>query len=209
MNPIRIIIMAKEPQPGRAKTRLIPALGEVEAAALADRLFHRALQQALAANLGPVDLCITPDPTAPYWRELPDVENCRQFLQVNGDLGARMSAAARNGLDQGSAVLIMGTDCPDLDAERLKDMAESLQNHDCCLCPVTDGGYALIGLRQFSDTLFSDIPWSTAHVAPITRDRLKTLGWSCYESEPLSDVDEPDDLAQLAKNYPKLANPDN
>ena len=204
MKPIRTIIMAKEPRPGRAKTRLIPALGEHDAAALADRLFRRAVQQALAANLGPVELHITPDPKARYWRELPGAENCELFPQVAGDLGSRMAAAARSGLDQGTAVLIMGTDCPDLNAEKLKTMAHSLQTHDCCLCPVTDGGYALVGLQRFSHTLFTDIPWSTAHVAPITRDRIKTLGWTCYESEYLNDVDEPEDLPRLAKNYPDL-----
>ncbi|MBR9870757.1 MAG: glycosyltransferase [Gammaproteobacteria bacterium] len=207
MKPIRIIIMAKEPRPGRAKTRLIPALGEREAAALADRLFHRAVQQALAANLGPVELHITPDPKARYWRELTSAEHCELFSQVSGDLGSRMAAAARNGLEQGAAVMVMGTDCPDLDARQLKVMARSLQTHDCCLCPVTDGGYALIGLKRVSDTLFTDVPWSTSQVAPITRDRIKALGWTCYESEYLNDVDEPEDLARLAKTYPELFSP--
>ncbi|MFV8571501.1 TIGR04282 family arsenosugar biosynthesis glycosyltransferase [Marinobacter sp. SBS5] len=207
MKPIRIIIMAKEPQPGRAKTRLIPALGAQDAAALADRLFRRAVQQALAAKLGPVELHITPAPSSPYWRKLPEAKRCELFSQVPGDLGARMSAAARNGLSQGSAVLIMGTDCPDLDAKQLQSMAQSLQTHDSCLCPVTDGGYALIGLQQFSETLFTEIPWSTAQVAPITRDRLNALDWSCHESEFLNDVDEPEDLARLAKYYPELISP--
>ncbi|MDP4548606.1 TIGR04282 family arsenosugar biosynthesis glycosyltransferase [Marinobacter sp. MDS2] len=207
MKPVRILIMAKEPRPGRAKTRLIPALGEQHAAALADRLFQRTLQQALAADLGPVELHITPDPSARYWQELPGAERCERFSQVEGDLGARMAAAARNGLAQSTAVLIIGTDCPDLDADQLKALAQSLQSYDCCLCPVTDGGYALIGLRQFSHTLFTDIPWSTADVAPITRNRARALGWTCYESKYLQDVDEPEDLLHLSQNHPELISP--
>ncbi|WP_372965276.1 TIGR04282 family arsenosugar biosynthesis glycosyltransferase [Marinobacter sp.] len=205
MKPVRILIMAKEPQPGRAKTRLIPALGEHGAATLADRLLHLALHHALTANLGPVELCVTPDPAARYWQALPRAGQCKISAQVEGDLGARMAAAAQNGLNCSGPVLIIGTDCPDLTARQLSVMARSLQTHDCCLCPVTDGGYALIGLRQFSEDLFNDIPWSTGQVAPVTRARIKTLGWSCYESELLSDVDEPGDLAQLASNHPELA----
>ncbi|MBJ6138542.1 TIGR04282 family arsenosugar biosynthesis glycosyltransferase [Marinobacter litoralis] len=207
MKPVRILIMAKEPRPGLAKTRLIPALGEENAATLADRLFQRTLQQALAANVGPVELHITPDRDAPYWRELPGAERCTFFSQAEGDLGARMAAAARNGLAQEEAVLIIGTDCPDLDANQLRTMAQSLHSYDCCLCPVTDGGYALLGLRHFSDTLFTDIPWSTADVAQITRDRVNALGWTCYESDYLHDVDEPGDLQRLTENHPELVSP--
>jgi len=204
MKPVRIIIMAKEPRPGHAKTRLIPALGEYAAAALADRLFKHALQHALAAKLGPVELHITPDPNARYWQDLPGIEQCELYSQVAGDLGSRMAAAVRSSLDQDAAVLIIGTDCPDLTAGKLRAMAQSLQTHDSCLCPVNDGGYALIGLQRFSNSLFTNIPWSTGQVAPITRDKIKALGWTCHESEYLNDVDEQTDLPQLEKNHPEL-----
>ena len=56
-----VIVMAKAPLPGFAKTRLIPALGADGAAAIAHRLLDRAVEQALAAGLGEVDLCCAPD----------------------------------------------------------------------------------------------------------------------------------------------------
>ena len=56
-----LIVMAKAPMPGYAKTRLIPALGAERSAALAGRLLVHALDQALAADIGPVDLCCAPD----------------------------------------------------------------------------------------------------------------------------------------------------
>lgn len=56
----RVIVFAKAPVPGFAKTRLIPALGAEAAAALAERMLHHALAEALAAGLGPVELCGTP-----------------------------------------------------------------------------------------------------------------------------------------------------
>lgn len=85
--------------------------------------------------------------------------------------------------------------------------AGELQNHDACLCPVADGGYALLGLRRFSPALFTDIPWSTEQVAAITRQRLAALGWRLAESETLNDVDEPADLQRLATDYPGLMMP--
>jgi glycosyltransferase A (GT-A) superfamily protein (DUF2064 family) len=60
-----VIVFAKAPQAGRAKTRLIGALSAEGAAALAERLLHSALDRALAADVGPVELCVTPDRAHP------------------------------------------------------------------------------------------------------------------------------------------------
>jgi rSAM/selenodomain-associated transferase 1 len=197
MNAVRIIIIAKEPRPGLAKTRLIPALGAQGAAELADRLLCQTVTQALAAKLGPVELCVTPDRHADYWRPWRDNNRIELTEQCEGDLGKRMATAAQRGLASGLPVMLIGTDCPQLEAPRLKTMAAALMKQDACLCPVLDGGYSLLGLRRFDSLLFSDIPWSTDQVTTLTRDRLRQLGWVWHESEPLWDLDEPDDLARL------------
>jgi len=201
----RIIIIAKEPKSGLAKTRLIPALGPEGAAALARRLLHHAVKQALQADLGPVELCVTPDKNAPCWQPWADDRRIRLTGQVSGDLGQRMAAAAARGLAQGTPVLLIGTDCPRLDATQLQAMADSLQQRDACLCPVRDGGYALLGLRRFAPELFREIPWSTDRVAALTRQRLQQLGWHWHESPPLWDLDQPDDLPLLAQHFPQLS----
>lgn len=201
----RIIIIAKEPKPGLAKTRLIPALGPEGAAALARRLLHHAVEQALQADLGPVELCVTPDPEAPCWQPWADNRRIELTGQVSGDLGQRMAAAATRGLEQGTPVLLIGTDCPRLDAAQLQTMTAALNRHDACLCPVADGGYALLGLRRFAPELFREIPWSTDRVAALTRQRLQQLGWRWQESPPLWDLDQPDDLPLLAQHFPQLS----
>src|ERR1700719_312789 len=61
MSETRIIIFAKAPQPGLAKTRLIPALGAERAAELALRMLRVTLAEARQAALGPVELCVTPE----------------------------------------------------------------------------------------------------------------------------------------------------
>lgn len=204
MNAVRIIIIAKEPRPGLAKTRLIPALGAQGAAELADRLLHHAVTQALAADLGPVELCVTPDRHADYWHHWHNNDRIELTEQSDGDLGQRMATAAQRGLASGLPVMLIGTDCPQLEAPRLQAMAATLVKQDACLCPVLDGGYSLLGLRRFNASLFSDMPWSTDQVTTLTRDRLRQLGWRWHESEPLWDLDEPDDLARL-EHYPSLS----
>lgn len=202
MNAVRIIIIAKEPRPGLAKTRLIPALGTQGAAELADQLLRHTVTQALAADVGPVELCVTPDQDADYWRHWRDNDRIELTEQCDGDLGKRMARAAEQGLASGSSIMLIGTDCPQLEAPQLQAMAAALTQQDACLCPVLDGGYSLLGLRRFDSLLFSDIPWSTDRVTALTRDRLRQLGWQWHESEPLWDLDEPTDLARLQQHPP-------
>lgn len=210
MTPVRIIIIAKEPRPGLAKTRLIPALGAKGAARLANRLLEHTLKQALASAVGPVELCVSPDARAPYWQTLTESASAPVALtqQINGNLGARMAVAAQHGLQKGTPVILIGTDCPALDADYLQSMAASLAEHDACLCPVLDGGYALLGLHRLDTSLFQDIPWSTDQVAALTRQRLDRLGWRWHESESLTDVDLPADLSHLEEQHPHLSGSD-
>ncbi len=204
MKPVRIIIIAKEPKPGLAKTRLIPALGRQGSAALADRLLQHSVTQALAADLGPVELCVTPDSDSAYWQQWRTDPRIELTQQVEGDLGLRMAMAAERGLAQSEPVMLMGTDCPPLNASLLQAMAAALATQDACLCPVRDGGYSLMGLRRFDNSLFTDIPWSTAQVTRLTCDRLRQRGWQWHESDVLWDLDEPEDLTLLQQHFPQL-----
>jgi hypothetical protein len=66
-NAPRVVVFAKAPLPGRAKTRLIPALGAEGAARLARRMLGHALAQAMAARVGAVELCMSPGPEDAAW----------------------------------------------------------------------------------------------------------------------------------------------
>jgi glycosyltransferase A (GT-A) superfamily protein (DUF2064 family) len=88
-------------------------------------------------------------------------------------------------------------DCPELEAHHLQTAAAQLSGSDAALIPSLDGGYVLLGLRRFHPALFQAVPWSTAAVCAITRERLRTLGWSWTEQCPLPDLDEPADLDRL------------
>lgn len=197
MTPTRIVILAKAPIAGFCKTRLIPALGAQGAARLAQRMLARTVRAALAARLGPVELCVTPGLQAFDWQGLDLPEGLRWSEQGAGDLGARMGRAAQRVTAEGEALLLIGTDCPGLDSRVLQNAAAALQDHDACLVPAADGGYVLLGLKRFSPTLFDAMPWSTDVVADETRRRLAQLGWRLDSLPRLHDIDAPQDLAWL------------
>ncbi len=197
MTTTRILVFAKAPLPGRAKTRLIPALGEAGAARLAARLLDHALRQALAAGVGPVELRMSPAPGSAAWAGISLPAGIETSYQGEGDLGARMARAARRSIDNVEAVLLIGTDCPDLTAERLRIAAAYLVDNDAVLHRAEDGGYPLLGLRTFDASLFEAIPWSTPAVADITLGRIAALGWRVWLGDTLRDIDEPADLAWL------------
>lgn len=194
---VRIVIFAKTPVPGLAKTRLSPVLGEQGAAELAERLLNHCVGQALAADIGPVELCVTPDTKHPIWHELTIPSAVRWSEQGDGDLGERLERASQRVTAGSETVLFIGTDCPGLTAARLHEAAETLQRHDSCLNPVSDGGYALLGLRHHLPSIFRDMPWSTESVAQLTQERIRAAGRSLELLPPLHDIDEPRDLQWL------------
>jgi uncharacterized protein len=200
-----VIVFAKAPVPGLAKTRLVPALGALGAAALAERMLRHALTQAVAAGLGPVELCTTPDADHPL---LPAAAAaCRASLaaQGPGDLGERMHRAlarhlATNAQEPRRALLI-GTDAPALDAAMLRQAALALADHDAVFVPALDGGYALVGLRRADERCFAGMTWSHARVMADTRQRLRDAGLRWAELAPVADVDEPADLHHLPSDW--------
>jgi rSAM/selenodomain-associated transferase 1 len=201
MSPTRIVIMAKAPLAGFAKTRLIPALGADGAAALARRMFERTLQSALAAEVGPVELCVAPEPADLAWQALAVPGRVAWSAQCAGDLGARMADAVQRTVYQGERVVLIGTDCPSLSTEHLRAAATGLSDHDAVLIPSTDGGYVLLGLKRFDPILFDNMPWSTHTVTAETLNRLQGLARSTQTLPALHDIDEPADLQWLPKDW--------
>ena len=194
----RLVVFAKAPQAGSAKTRLAPALGAEGAATLARTLLDHTLGQALAAGIGPVELCMSPGPDNAAWQgvTLPAGLTCTD--QGEGDLGARMARAVqRVTTELQQPVLLFGTDCHALDATQLRAAAAALRQHDAALIPVADGGYVLIGLQAPCPELFEHMAWSTAGVAAETLRRLAARGLSTWIGPTLHDIDEPADLVHL------------
>lgn len=201
MKKIRIIVMAKAPVAGFAKTRLIPALGAAGAANVAQRLFKHTIANVTEANLGAARLCVTPEPENPAWDTLRATANIEWEAQRDGDLGQRLAAASKRALAAGESVILMGTDCPALTAEVIRQAAHSLAQFNAVIIPATDGGYTLLGINEFHPSLFEGISWSTSKVCAETLQRIRLLHWRVEVLAPLQDIDEPEDLQWLPETW--------
>ena len=199
---VAVAILAKAPVPGRAKTRLIPAIGAHAAAVLQERLTERAVETACAADVGPVTLWCSPTVDQASFQELAWRFPVVLKQQPDGDLGDRMlgAIAAQNG-----PTLVIGTDCPALGAEHLRAAAQALDDADIVLIPAEDGGYVLIGARAVHLELFSGIAWGTPKVLTETRARTTALGLKTVELPTLWDVDTEADLARCEKLFREMA----
>lgn len=201
MRPFRIIIFTKAAQPGFTKTRLIPALGKQGAADLAKRMLMHTLNQSLEANIGSVEICVTPPATDAIWQDFAVSDELEYSDQGKGDLGERLSRVTQRVIDNGESVLLIGADCTQLTATHLQQAKDTLRYYDSILIPATDGGYVLLGLNFFHPSLFESVKWSTDTVCTETIDRLKKLGRSVRSYPSMHDIDEPKDLRFLPATW--------
>jgi len=195
------MVFAKAPTPGRVKTRLAAVLGDDAAAALHRQFTERTLRTAQAAALGQVELCCSPGTNDAFFAACANKFGVGLRAQGNGDLGARMARALEFALAQGSPGLLIGSDCPALTPQYLREAAAALASaNDAVFGPAEDGGYVLVGLaRGPAAPLFEGIAWGSATVMQETRQRLARLNWRWRELATLWDVDRPEDLSRLAR----------
>jgi rSAM/selenodomain-associated transferase 1 len=200
-----LILFARYPEPGTAKTRLIPALGAEGAAALYREMTEHTLNQVqqwvdlpsegqMKSANSQVEVRFTGGTQAMMQDWLGP--NWTYVAQGTGDLGDRLMRSLQAACEIGATrIVIIGTDCPELDADLLHQAFALLTQHDLVLGPALDGGYYLIGVRQFWPELFQHIAWSTAAVLQQTLAIGQQLGLQIALLPQRSDVDYPDDLA--------------
>jgi rSAM/selenodomain-associated transferase 1 len=206
VDAVQLAIFAKAPIAGYAKTRLIPSIGAEGAAELQAFLFQRTIQTALTSPLRPITLWCAPDCAHPIFRSARQEYGFTTHVQAGDDLGERMFGAFER-LTCRSPTLLIGTDCPILSADHLMRCAAALVGGaDAAFIPAEDGGYALIGLRKPVWRLFEGMPWGTADVMRLTRDRLREEHLSAFETDQLWDVDTPADYYR-AKSAALLSDP--
>jgi rSAM/selenodomain-associated transferase 1 len=194
---IAIAVLAKAPVIGTVKTRLAMMLGVDGATALHERLTRATVATAAAADVGPVKLWGAPDARHAFFQALATEFPVTLLRQPAGDLGLRMHAAV---VEAQRPTIVIGTDCPALTVEHLRDAAAVLRNGgDAVIYPAEDGGYVLIGLRAPQLGLFSDMTWSTDQVMTETRRRLTHIGLSWREPAQLWDVDRPSDVRRMRR----------
>ena len=196
----RLLVFAKAPQPGKVKTRLIPALGAEGAADLHKHMVKRALLAATESALGAVELWCAPDARHPFFAQCRREFGVALRSQRGHNLGERMRRAFDASLERSPRAILVGSDIPALDAGYLRNADWALRDGcDCVLGPAEDGGYVLIGLVRPDPELFHGIRWGGPDVLAETRRRIARLQRRCRELRLLLDIDRPADLERLSE----------
>jgi len=201
----QLIIFTRYPEPGKAKTRLIPVLGKEGAANLHRLMAQRMITNALSLQKSR-QLSVAIHYTGSSEQLMQDWLGTDMIYcqQSGGDLGARMSAALQKSLDLGiDKVVIIGTDCPKLKLEIIAKAFDELSDQDLVLGPAKDGGYYLIGLCRIMPELFDGIKWGTSEVFADTLAIAQKLNLSIAVLPILADIDRPEDLLGLDMNILK------
>lgn len=194
---IAVCLFAKAPLLGRVKTRMQPMLTPAESLAL-----HCDLLQLCCANLSSlnrdlfqVELHVTEQ--SEFLTELAKGHGFSLKIQKGANLGARMSHAVRQSLRRHRAVLLVGADCPSVDAPLVERVGDSLRHNQVVMVPALDGGYVALGLTEYAPELFCNISWGKETVAQETAQRINQLGWRSEYFPAEVDIDRPDDLKYL------------
>jgi hypothetical protein len=205
------VIMAKEPAPGKVKTRMTPPLTPQEAA----DLYRCFLQDRLLAMsaLADVDVAIA---YTPFRSRKPFADFCPEdfvlFAQHGRNLGEKLYHIFREKLSEGyAAVAVMGSDSPDLPNRLVQASFEFMntQHADLVLGPCPDGGYYLVAAKKPYPELFSGIPWSTDKVLAATLKKAAHLGLKTELLPPWNDLDTYQDLVAYHQNYLRRKNDGN
>jgi len=195
----RLVIFAREPVPGRVKTRLAETIDAVAAASVYSALLEHTVTTARATAIE-TTISVAEEPRR-EWTETLDLP---MEIQGRGDLGRRMAECFRRRFGEGAArVVIIGSDNALLQPEHLRSAFAALDEDLVVLGPADDGGYWLVGQRAPGLDLFSGIPWSSPETLDSTRARLVALGTEWSELETLPDIDAVEDL-QKAIEDPRI-----
>ncbi len=201
-----LLLFAREPRPGRVKTRLAARIGDDAACGL-----YRAFLTDLAELVrgGPWRVHWWVEGDIPAFREAVGTED-EVRRQGPGDLGQRLTVAFEDAFGRGGGpVAAVGSDCPLLTTEHLASLFGAVeQGADAAILPSEDGGYAAVALGRPRPQAFAGIPWSTEGVLPATLRALEEAGCRTAVFDPVFDVDREEDLRRLADRLaaaPELA----
>lgn len=194
-----VLVMAKPPNPGVVKTRLIPALGAEGACALYQKMLAYSLAQLQKPARWALQLWGAGTQDNPAWLAAGiDTQAFAYHSQQGDDLGERMHHAMTQALENYQQIVIVGTDCPGVDADYIANAFSCLSKQQpVVIGPASDGGYVLLGMHGKCVDVFRGVEWSTDRVLLQTQALLRkqNLQWQLLPVQ--HDVDTADDLHLL------------
>ena len=195
-----LIIFCKQPEPGLAKTRLAKSVGNENAIEI-----YKSIIFSLLNNLKDLDceiiLSCYPDENHTFFKACKDKYNVTLASQIGNNLGERMHLAIQNELSKGiKKVILIGSDCPQININYVCDAFSRLDDHDYVLGPTEDGGYALIGCATLNSEIFKNIEWGSNKVLDETIAVFYKLE-KCYQLlHMVRDIDRIEDYKYYTNN---------
>lgn len=183
-----LVILLRYPEIGKVKSRIARAVGEKEALRVYQELVSITLDIASHLHL-PVYLM--------YEGRMPEPEEqlhpFHYRLQPEGALDQKIIAAFHLGFTQHAHVIVIGSDCPELQPNLIEEAFVQITNTDVVIGPAKDGGYYLIGCKKMNPRLFSRISWGSDQVLKETVDRCEEEHLRYTLLPELQDVDTIED----------------
>jgi uncharacterized protein len=190
-----LIVIAKEPIPGRVKTRLTPPYTAEQAAALAEASLRDTIDTIARARAGARTLALQGRPNS--W--LPPGFN---VIPQRGDGLDERLAYAFDDAYAGRPLVLIGMDTPQVTTSLLERAGAALRNRDAVIGPSTDGGFWLLGLARPDARLLRGVPMSRSDTGRSQLARLHAAGLKVALLPTLTDVDTAADAAEVAALAP-------
>ena len=189
---ISINLFTKCPYKGNPKTRLSTFFTKSERTFISEYLLSNMINEVSKLSLTKAykNIYIYPDVTDGFLNSFQDIDSFNLIKQRGDNLTMRMLNCIQDQAKQAQKVLLFGSDILGLTCEILKDAVEKLDSYDAVIGPATDGGYYLIGFKNFSRNNTQSINLQPTNI----RDSLKNNKLIFSELVQLSDIDYPADL---------------
>ena len=191
-----LLIFTRNPELGKAKTRLAKSVGDETALEIYKFLLNKTKE--VTQNL-------TCDKAVYYSvkvrnNDIWDAKIYQKHQQEGEDLGFRMQNAFQNSFNDGyDKVMIIGSDLCDLTPNHINEAFTELDSNDVVIGPAEDGGYYLLGMKTLQPNIFQNKDWGNSTVRKDTLKDLEKV--SVHLLEELNDVDVIEDI----ENHPAFA----
>jgi len=194
-----VIVFTRFPDPGSVKTRLVPVLGHEGAAQLQKVMITDIISKArtaAAAKKARLDVFFTGG----------SLEKMQELFgsgltyrpQSGNDIGQRLSNVFRSVFEAGiRRAVLVGSDCPGITPAMIEKALDALKKYNVVFGPALDGGYNLIGLDDYHQSMFEKVPWGGPDVLDHSIRCARSEGLKVFLLEELQDIDRPEDLAVL------------
>ncbi|MBL4761237.1 MAG: TIGR04282 family arsenosugar biosynthesis glycosyltransferase [Gammaproteobacteria bacterium] len=199
---VKVLLFAKAPVAGYCKTRLIPALGLEATTHLHQKMINHCLatlqtMQRRNHKLYSYELW-SDDSQHAFIAQAGATHQIKIQQQSGTDLGQKMFNALNTALKTSKKVILIGSDCPEIDSDYIDLAKQKLDSCDVVIGPAIDGGYVLIAVRKITPEIFNYINWGSDQVLQQTKSQLQQSSLSWCLLSALTDIDTAADLQRLA-----------